>query len=97
MMIMPHKQKISSIFVSKLTGKGDSADFVQKMGESGSYKKEYDTGMEAKQDSGLALESAASSIIAALEQKDSKMLKNALKDFIYLCDEQEDAMEGEEL
>ncbi len=96
MMIMPHKQKVSSIFVSKLTSKGDSADFVQKMGDDGAYKKKYETGAEAVNDSGLALESAASSIIAALEQKDSKALKSALKDFIYLCDEQEDAMEGEE-
>jgi hypothetical protein len=96
MMIMPQKQKIASIFVSKLTSKGDSADFVQKMGDEGSYKKQYETGAETMNDSSLALESAASSIIAALEKKDSKALKSALKDFIYLCDESEDATEGEE-
>ena len=98
MMIMPQKQKIASIFVSKLTSKGDqgSGDFVQKMGEPNSYEKEYETGAESDESSGLALESAASSIIAALEKKDSKALKSALKDFIYLCDESEDAMEGED-
>lgn len=95
-MIMPQKQKIATIFTAKLTGKdeGKNGDFVQRMGEPTSFKSEYEA--EGPDDSaGLALESAASSIIAALEKKDAKALKMALKDFIYCCEESPEHEMGE--
>ena len=96
MMIMPQKRKIAAIFTAKLTGKGDgeSGDFVQRMGEPTSFKSEYES-EGPDESSELAKESAASSIITALEKKDAKALKMALQDFIYCCEESPEHEMGE--
>ncbi len=88
MLIMPQKKKIASIFISKLSSQpseGESKDFVQRMGEE-SDSDEYETPGE---DYKLAKESAASSIISALEAKDAKALAQALSEFISVCEASE--------
>jgi ABC-type Zn uptake system ZnuABC Zn-binding protein ZnuA len=73
MMLGPKKKKMVSTIVAQIVRQ----PIPKKMDEEG---KEYDE-ME------MGLESAASEIIKALEAKDSKALMTALKDFIYLCQE----------
>lgn len=92
MLLMPGKKKVATIIVAGMSPK--KPDFVQKMGEEG------DTGEykvpEGEDESMMGLVSAAESVMKAFKDGNAKNAAKALKNFIYMCEEEGDeGMEGE--
>ena len=88
MMIMPHKRKMTTLFMNMpKKSEEDTMDFVQGMGEESDSEDEYDMASSNEESRALAKKSAASSIMKALEAKDSGLLSLALSDFIECCEE----------
>lgn len=83
MMMMPEKKKISSLIVGKLTGAKENMDFIEKPKTENSLPEK----------SMSAHEAAMSSFLRAFKREDVSGMTSALKDFIYLCEEEEDKME----
>lgn len=82
-MMFDDKKKLATIIIGKMGDKeGMEEAPTNEMGDEMDYE--------------LALEAASEDMMSALEKKDAKLFKSALKDFIYLCDEQEDAEEESE-
>lgn len=92
MLLLPGKKKMATIIVASM---GKKPDYVQNVGEesdTGEYK--VPEGESASMDD-MGLVSAAESILKAVKDGKPKALAQAMKDFIYMCDEQYSA-EGEQ-
>lgn len=87
MLIMPQKKKITTIFAERLfNGDDKNADFVQRMGE------ESEPVSKQAPTSTLSAEDAAmNSFLRAMDRKDAKGMASALKDFMYLCEQNEES------
>ena len=83
-MMLPDSKKSASVIVAKI-----------KPGKSEEIKEEV-VSNKPQSDYSLALEDAAKKMIEAVSKKDAKMLVSHLKDFMDMCDEQEDLSEVED-
>jgi len=91
MLLSPGKKKMATIIVASM---GKKPDYVQNVGEesdTGEYK--VPEGESSSMDD-MGLVSAAESILKAVKDGKPKALAQAMKDFIYMCDE-ENSAEGE--
>lgn len=89
MLLMPNKKKIATLIVS-----GMKPDFVQKMGEK-REDKPIDMSTAEDKGSSMGLISSAEKIMSAVKEGKATMLVSALKEFMAMCEEAEDAGEGE--
>lgn len=78
MMLMPDKKKIVSIILERIGGSPKGR---------GPYPKEKTEGVD--EDVSIALHDAMSKFLKAIENKDVDNMVNYLKDFVYMCSEEE--------
>lgn len=89
MLLLPQKKKIATIVMSKLMPKEtrESGDFIQR-----DVKSEPAEGSLAnpEEENSPALESCMVAFLHGIERKSPSDMVSALKDFFYMCDEEEE-------
>lgn len=105
-LIGPQKNALREMFAQRLSRQGYRADendsFVQRLGEESSGVKKMAKGGVVEDESGdsdMATEMAMGAFLRAHERKDVRGMAAALKDFMYLCDDDsgEEEDEGPEI
>jgi hypothetical protein len=77
------KKKLATIIIGKMSDKEEMKEApVNEMGDEIDYE--------------TALEAASEDMMKAIKEEDAMLFKASLKDFIYLCEEQEDSEEESE-
>lgn len=89
-MLSPDRKKAVTLIIG-----GMKPDFVQRMGEPSNNGVRMPE--KEQSDYSLALRDAGRKIMSALERKDVEMFVSYMKEFMYMCDEQEDMNENESM